>query len=101
MNTLQAVAQEYQKRAEHIVAAHTDKDGNFDSSCQQDVDFNRDAAAAVLKLIPPVEVSAVVGGTVWNLDDEKKAAAFSDDKVTTRDKAATPQELLAKVEEKK
>jgi imidazole glycerol phosphate synthase subunit HisF len=98
MNTLQAVAQEYQKRAEHIVAAHTDKEGNFDASCQQDVDFNRDAAAAVLKLIPPVpvEVTAVVGGTVWNLDDEKKAIAFSDDKVTTRDKAATPQELLEK-----
>jgi hypothetical protein len=85
---LTSIVQQYHKKADRLVTRHTDEKGVFDSRVQPVVDYYRDAAAAVARLADGLETGdadfsglEVAGGY---------AQKFA--KVTTRDKAATPQE---------
>jgi hypothetical protein len=77
---LRTVAQHYQRQANRIIDRNT-KDGVFDSTCQSNVDFYRDAAANVMKLVrtevAPVETEAPAPTeTEWFLEDEQVAQKF-------------------------
>jgi hypothetical protein len=87
------LANTYNRHADRIVARHT-KDGVFDANFQPFVDFNRDAAAAVSSLNEGLE--GTNEGMEWNLESDRVGGAFKKGKVSSADKAATPQELLAK-----
>src|SRR5208282_5800784 len=91
---LTSVAQEYHKKADKLVTRHTDEKGVFDSRIQPTLDYYRDAAASVMRLV--TEDEAAPAEAIWNLEGDEPAALKSGKGVTTRDKAATPQELLAK-----
>lgn len=88
-----SVAQRYHKKADRLVTRHTDEKGVFDNRIQPVVDYYRDAAARVMRLVPEEDAATE---TTWNLEGDEPAALKSGKGVTTRDKAATPQELLAK-----
>jgi hypothetical protein len=91
--SLQSIAQQYHSKADRLVLKHTDEDGKFDAAIQPTVDYYRDTAAAVLRL-QPEEVEG--DSATWNLEGDVAPAINPKSGVTTRDKAATPQELLAK-----
>jgi hypothetical protein len=91
---LTELVQRYNARADRIVKRHTDDKGAFDSDYQPHVDHYRDAAGRVALLNEGLEEAPSVTA-VWHLDPEA-AALPPESKVTTRDKAATPQELIKK-----
>jgi hypothetical protein len=90
---LQEVANRYSARADRIVKRHTTEEGVFDADFQPHVDYYRNASAAVSRLTEGLEEG---GETEWNLDREDAYSQKFAGKVSTRDKAATPQELIAK-----
>lgn len=94
MSYLQEVANRYSARADRIVKRHTTEEGVFDASFQPHVDYYRNASAAVARLAEGMEE----GGEA-DFSGLAVAGGFSQKfstKVTTRDKAATPQELIEK-----
>jgi|SRR5208282_1586295 len=91
---LTSVAQEYHKKADKLVTRHTDEKGVFDSRIQPTLDYYRDAAANVMRLV--TEEEAAPTEMAWTLESDRPEALKPGKGVTTRDKAATPQELLAK-----
>lgn len=93
MNTLLELSQKYAGRADRIVKRHTTEEGVFDASFQPHVDYYRDAAANVARLAEGLEDE---GEAVWNLEREDGFKSQKFGKVSTRDKAASPQELIAK-----
>lgn len=93
MNYLTELAANYNRHADRIVKKHTTEEGEFDASFQPHVDFYRDAAANVARLNEGLEES---GEMILNLESDRAGAAFNTKKVSTRDKAATPQELIQK-----
>jgi len=92
--TLTNIAQQYHKKADRLVTRHTDDKGVFDNRIQPVLDYYRNAAASVMCLVS--EEDAVPAGMDWNLESDRPDTLKSGKGVTTRDKAATPQELLAK-----
>lgn len=95
MNTLRAVAAQYDRHASRIAASEWAKrdGGPLLPEYEAAVKYYRAAGDAVRALIMPEDEQS--SESSWNLEAEAEAAAFKR-KVTAADKAATPQELLKK-----
>ncbi|GEM_PF-5731712 len=89
---LQQIANQYHAHANKIARRRVDKNGQLPARYMRAVEYYRDCAAKVSALILPEDVPVEM---TWQLEDEQAALAPAS-KVTTRDKAATPQELLKK-----
>jgi hypothetical protein len=94
MRQLAQLAQKYHDRAERTIRRHTSEEGVFDAKFQPAVDYFRNSSAAVQNLVD--EDGAT--GTLWSLEGDQPTLMgnIKGLKVTAADKAATPQELLAK-----
>jgi hypothetical protein len=92
---LRSVANRYHASA-NALAARGDKQGKLTPSQQKGVAYYRDCAGKVEALIRPEDGSEA--GNLWMLEGGEPVhlGKVTDFKVTSADKAATPQELLEK-----
>lgn len=71
MNSLLALAQQYNRKADRVVKRHTNEEGAFDQRFQPTVDYYRNAAGAVSRLAEGLEDATE---TTWNLEGERRTA---------------------------
>jgi len=93
MSTLRAIATQYHTQA-NAIAAKGDIAGKLTPNQQAGIAYYRDCAAKVEALIRPEDEQAA--DATWNLEGDTRPQAQNAHAVTTRDKAATPQELIKK-----
>lgn len=94
MGTLRQTATQYHMAA-NAIAARGDIAGKLTPNQQKGITYYRDCAAKVEALILPEDEQPEEA--TWNLEgDTRQVQAPSSKKVTSADKAATPQELIKK-----
>jgi hypothetical protein len=94
MPNLRSIATQYHKQA-NAIAARGDVTGQLTRSQMKGIEYYRDCAAKVEALILPEDTEQAE--TAWSLEGAERQVV-SRTKVTSADKAATPQELLKKAE---
>jgi hypothetical protein len=94
MPSLRSIANQYHEHANKI-AARADRTGTLTGNQKKAIDSYRDAAAKIEALIRP-EDSLPKEETVLEVKAQETASVGPGKKVSTRDKASTPQELLEK-----
>jgi hypothetical protein len=92
MPSLRSIANQYHQAANKL-AARADRVGELTNNQRKAIESFRDAAVKVEALIRPED--SLVKETVIEVKADKTPVAGAP-KVSTRDKAATPQELLEK-----
>jgi len=92
MPSLRSIANQYHQAANKL-AARADRIGELTNNQRKAIESFRDAAVKVEALIRPED--SLVAETVIEVKADKTSVGTSS-KVSTRDKAATPQELLEK-----
>jgi hypothetical protein len=93
MPNLRSIANQYHEAANKL-AARADRVGQLTNNQRKAIESFRDAAAKVEALIRPED--SLTKETVLEVKADTTRAAGQSSKVSTRDKAATPQELLEK-----
>jgi hypothetical protein len=94
MNGLREVATKYHRQA-NAIAARGDIAGQLTPDQQAGIKYYRDCAEKVEALIRPEDEQAEEA--TWHLEgEERQPAGPHKGKVTSADKAATPQELIKK-----
>jgi glucose-6-phosphate-specific signal transduction histidine kinase len=93
MSSLRSIANEYHSAANKIAARAERKERNLTQNESKAITFYRISAEKVEALIRPEdsEVEAV-----WHLEGQERQFVASHKKVSSADKAATPQELIEK-----
>jgi hypothetical protein len=94
MSSLRSIANEYHAAANAIAARAERKERNLTQNESKAIVYYRISAEKVEALIRP-EDSEDAEAT-WNLEGQERHYASPTGKVTSADKAATPQELIAK-----
>ena len=93
MPSLRSIANQYHQAANKI-AARADLVGELTNNQRKAIESFRDTAAKVEALVRPEDSQPKE--TALEIKADVTPAAGSSSKVSTRDKAATPQELLEK-----
>jgi hypothetical protein len=91
--SLRSIANEYHAAANAIAARAERKERNLTQNESKAIVHYRISAEKVEALIRPEDSEA---DATWNLQGREHAASGPSTKVTSADKAATPQELIAK-----
>jgi len=93
MSTLRQTATQYHTQA-NAIAARGDIAGKLTPNQQAGITYYRDCAAKVEALIRPEDEQPEEA--VWHLEGDTRPQVAHTAKVTSADKAATPQELIKK-----
>ena len=93
MPSLRSIANQYHQAANKL-AARADRVGELTNNQRRAIESFRDCAAKVEALIRPED--SLAKETVIEVKADTTSTAGPSGKVSTRDKAATPQELLEK-----
>lgn len=93
MSNLRSIANEYHAAANAIAARAERKERNLTKNESKAIVYYRVSAEKVEALIRPEDSEP---DSTWNLEGRETAAVGPSTKVTAADKAATPQELIAK-----
>lgn len=91
-SSTRSIANQYHSAA-NAIAARGDKQGGLTVNQQKGITYYRACADKVEALIRPEDSEAEA---VWSLESTAVASTGPTKKVTSADKAATPQELLEK-----
>ncbi len=95
MSSLRSIANEYHTAANKIAARADRAEKPLTENQHRAIDFYRDSATKIEALILPED--SEMEESIWHLEGQERVAqAMSHKKVTSADKAATPQELIAK-----
>jgi hypothetical protein len=98
MPNLRSIANEYHTAANKIAARADRAEKPLSENQHRAIDFYRESAAKIEALIRPED--SETDEAVWHLEgQERHTQAMSHKKVTSADKAATPQELIKKAEQ--
>ena len=90
---LRTIANEYHGAANKIAARAERQQRNLTPNQSKVITYYRISAEKVEALIRPEDSEAEA---VWHLEGQERQAVAHHSKVTASDKAATPQELIAK-----
>jgi hypothetical protein len=93
MPSLRSIANEYHAAANGIAARAERKERNLTPNESKAIVYYRFSAEKVEALIRPEDSEAEA---TWNLEGQERHYTSHAGKVTSADKAATPQELIAK-----
>lgn len=93
MPSLRSIANEYHAQANSLAARAERQERNLTKNESQAIAYYRISAEKVEALILPEDSEAEA---TWNLEGRENPAFAPGTKVSTRDKAATPQELIQK-----
>jgi hypothetical protein len=92
---LRSIANEYHTAANKIAARADRAEEPLTENQHRVIDFYRESAAKIEALIRPEDSEE--DEAIWHLEgQERQPVAMSHKKVTSADKAATPQELIEK-----
>jgi hypothetical protein len=94
MSNLRSIANEYHSAANKIAARAERKERNLTQNESKAITFYRISAAKVEALILPEDSEPEEA--VWHLEGQERHFVASHKKVSSADKAATPQELIEK-----
>jgi hypothetical protein len=96
MPNLRSIANEYHASANKIAARAERQDRNLTQNESKAIAYYRFSASKVEALIRPEDSED--SESTWNLEGRETAASGPGKKVTSADKAATPQELIKKAQ---
>jgi len=97
VSSLRSIANEYHTAANKIAARADRAEKPLTENQHRAVDFYRESATKIEALILPED--SETDEAVWHLEgQDRQPVSMSHKKVTSADKAATPQELIKKAE---
>lgn len=96
MSSLRSIANEYHTAANKIAARADRAEKPLTENQHRAVDFYRESATKIEALILPED--SETDEAIWHLEGQERQPLPSHKKVTSADKAATPQELIKKAE---
>ena len=85
------VVQQYHKEADSLIKRFTDEKGVYDASAQASVDYYRDSAAQVMRLVPEEDAPSEIQ---WNLEPEDVAVGGGLKFKAKTSKVADPNTLI-------
>jgi hypothetical protein len=91
------VVQQYHKKADSLIERFTDEKGVYDATSQPAVDYYRDSAARVMRLVSEDETPAEIQ---WNLESEDLATGGGLRFKAKDSKVADPNTLIKAAQEK-
>jgi hypothetical protein len=96
MPNLRSIANEYHHAANKIAACAERQERNLTANESKAIAYYRVSAEKVEALILPED--SVESEATWNLQGHERPATGPSTKITSADKAATPQELIKKAQ---